>query len=408
MGTTRIRTFDNRVETRRHYKWQQFNPALSGGDDNLTGVLEGSLVQVYDNNNRDFRKIQKAGGIIMSDCSIVKWTRSFVPGDIVYDPNANWHATQSGDILGTLAGQVGEPTVNLTLESAGSLLVKAYANINSSPLMTGEMLSDLGQTVGMLKRPFRGASELINNMIRYKQKRVGKTAKSATKANADAWLEYRYGWTPLILDGNTIIKEATRKRDACQRSRLVARSGGATSDTVTYANSNAGSYGISSSCSVTKLLRRSVGVMYEVKNRTSSEELARFTGTRARDLGSTLWETIPYSFVVDWFTNVGDWIQAVTPDPSIVMLGNWSTDVTETTTLRSAFRNKDTSNPPYSNWWGSYGNSTVKQLNYTRTCGISLPSTPELTGRSLSVLRQADAMSLLVKPILGALKGFRH
>jgi hypothetical protein len=43
------------------------------------------------------------------------------------------------------------------------------------------------------------------------------------KASAQTWLEYRYGWTPIILDAKAIAKEVHKLREPYEKSRLVAR-----------------------------------------------------------------------------------------------------------------------------------------------------------------------------------------
>jgi hypothetical protein len=43
---------------------------------------------------------------------------------------------------------------------------------------------------------------------------------------------------------------------------------------------------------------------------TFTSSLAEETGVRVRDFAPALWEWIPYSFLVDYFTNIGDLIEA--------------------------------------------------------------------------------------------------
>jgi len=49
----------------------------------------------------------------------------------------------------------------------------------------------------------------------------------------------------------------------------------------------------------------------------------------------TAWELIPFSFVVDWFVNFGDYIQALTPKLGIKGLSSWTTVIKETKVTRS-------------------------------------------------------------------------
>jgi hypothetical protein len=71
------------------------------------------------------------------------------------------------------------------------------------------------------------------------------------------------------------------------------------------------------------------GILYELDHRD-------VFGLSFKEIPITAWELVPYSFVIDWFVNAGDYIQAVTPKLGVKVLGSWSTTedeiVTKTTT----------------------------------------------------------------------------
>jgi hypothetical protein len=48
-------------------------------------------------------------------------------------------------------------------------------------------------------------------------------------------------------------------------------------------------------------------------------------GFRLSDVPSSVWEIVPWSFIVDWFVNVGDYIQALSVDSVTGVRGQWIT-----------------------------------------------------------------------------------
>jgi hypothetical protein len=368
----------------------------------------GETKSISDNAHPNFRKIQRKGGVVLSDCAISRSSRSFTAGS---GSNDQGYALE-GDVM-VLAGPAGPSSVKTApssmVSSSEQLLMKLYAKINSSGLVGGEFVAELGSTVGMIRRPFRGASELLMRMWKYRQKRVGKTIRSAAKASADAWLEYRYGWKPLIMDMDTIVQSSFRLFAENDQKRLVVRAGDGFTENVSGSWSAQGStlgagQTTSGTRSYTRECRIGVGVIYDIQSHSLSDKMAALFGTRARDVPATLWELTPYSFVVDWFVNVGDWLQMVTPSPGINVQGHWATSVTTIEETIAATFDGTVAH----HWSGSLGSQTTKSFSLSRTCNQILPAHPVWKLNPISVLHQADAAALMLKPILGQLGAFRH
>lgn len=366
----------------------------------------GSIETCHDNVNPRFRGRISRGEIIMSDCSITRTTRSVIPGSVHRSVD---NYTLTGD-LSTLWGVYGIPNEPTTpvVESIEFLLTKAYANMNESNLLIGEMAHSLGQTVQMLRRPFKGAVELLARMGKAKSRHLGKSAKSAARATANTWLEYRYGWQPLLLDGKAIIEAAEQKRSV-QSVRRVVRAGSQGDESSSHewlpTYQGDGAYSSSGSRVVTKKVRHDVGVLYEVKLGSFSDQIAKIAGNRACDLPATIWEVIPYSFVVDWFVNVGDWIRAITPTPGITPIGNWSTSIYEYVDFRRAQCVWDfpIGFPSYL-FEGDFGGVSEKTFSYNRVCNQPLPTYPVARYNGKSWRHQADALALTAGSIISSLR----
>lgn len=368
----------------------------------------GEYTSIKDTNHPNFVERQKAGELIFGDVILTKTKRSYTDGSIEHlwygnaePPKYKLH-TVSGDLAGyyvELRAQTAVVSASKSLNAQQRSLVQAYAKMNESALMIGESLADFGATVGMLQRPFRSATELASRMVKEVNLRKKKTSRSAKQAAADAWLEYRYGWRPLLMDTEKIISETHKNRQKSERSRLVARSGFTLQEKVSGSipeqdGSTAGYYLYWTGAYSSEVTQRvSAGVMYSVLNGTSTMALDKFMGSRARDVVPTMWELLPYSFVVDWFVGVGDWLQAISPDPKIVVIDNWVTIVEETITRCNASSSRPMT---ASTMAGNLGGSERISRRYIRVCGNSLPNTPvrKLSAYKLNVV---DGLALSLK-----------
>lgn len=412
MRTTRHRTMDDRVYSGYVYDWTDTNkpPPNSGHEDRGNNSFVGTYKTCDDNNNLGAAKAIANGTVIFSDCLLTKWTRTMTPGLITAVNKIgsnNYSGIQQGDMIGGAPGVPLKPSPLIcTNGNEMVLLMKAYARMNESALMGGESLATLGQTIAMLRSPFKGASDLLSRMIKSRASKLGKTSVSVAKATANTWLEYRYGWKPLILDIDTIIKTAHKERANCER-RLVARAGDKQTHTELVSwTAGPGTGNHTGSRKLVSTLSCNVGVMYDVISRNTREQLEAILGFRPRDLPATLWELTPYSFVVDWFVNVGDWIQAITPVPGISVRGHWVTQCRlDRTTCSDILIDPSALK---TGWHGTLGSDEVIYSTFQRVCNQQLTFVPTLKAKGLSTLHQADAMALLVKPIIGDLKIFRH
>lgn len=285
-------------------------------------------------------------------------------------------------------------------------LIKAYAKMNDSVLMGGELAATLNQTIGMLRRPFHGAIDLCAKMHKYRAKRLGKTARSATKATADAWLEYRYGWKPLIGDTQSIIDASHKLVAQVGKRRLTARA----SEEIKFELSDPFEMPIYPPLKAVGVRtargheQAHAGVIYEAKPQTKVQQLTAMLGLRPQDVPATLWELTPWSFVVDWFVNVGPWLRAVTPNPEVTVLGNWVTYVSRRTMTYSGMLTYT--------WNGTFTYPMPGMSNgydfVERKVNQPLTTTPVLIKKPLSILHMADAMGLLLGKVLTGLNPFKH
>lgn len=227
-----------------------------------------------------------------------------------------------------------------------------------------------GDTVATLANLLHTARRRLAGDKREIYKLLDRIEVHGLQDGVSAYLQFRYGWRILLLEIEAAFKAMSEVfehyANTLVRSRANDEIGGTISSTVKgsvirtsskYCDS--GAYGLVLSFSRetrTQLIRGSSVVYYVI------DEQAYRSRQLSLHFAPTVWELIPFSFVADWFVNVGDWLSAyATQLPGLLWKGG---------AFSSLIRNEVTFtvNEVY---WGSRG-PTMKPV---------VPTTPaRLTG----------------------------
>jgi len=186
---------------------------------------------------------------------------------------------------------------------------------------SGVFIGELKETIELVTRPaklIRSAIERhersVKKLIAAAKKPKGSAkarARQLVKAASNEWLEFKFGVQPLIADvqdGAKALADLSLRRE----SRKIT--GGAESDSVSFTPAiGVGSYGdivwSFDQIAATKNTSRYIGAVWcNTENCTAFVDKFGFT---PQAWAPTLWELIPYSFLIDYFVNVGDLINAV-------------------------------------------------------------------------------------------------
>lgn len=379
------------------------------------------IKSIGDTNNGAWRKRQRAGNPVMSPMTISKSSRKST-GSLSMVVTATW---SGGSRVTTMTGDFASSGYEASLKQLvpsyendlggmrSSSIAKALAKVNGSDMLAGETLADYAKTISMLRRPFKGATDLVSRIVKARNRSLKKSASNLAQANANAWLEYSYGWKPLLLDAEKVIDFVHRKREFGRVVRVArAEEKRVYNPTLDFSLGSMANPKWNRSGTVTReqTCRACSGVMYSLNNCTTSDMLAKLLGTRACDLPSTAWELIPFSFVVDWFANVGTWIRASVPDPSVAILAMWTTSIYRDilTTKNATFTYSEYVEP------GVYAGASapMNDIQLTtewvqRNVNPTVSAYPDLTV-NLSAPRILSALSLATQQIAGSLRTVRH
>lgn len=194
----------------------------------------------------------------------------------------------------------------------------------------GVFLGELRETIHMIARP---ASALRRAVTSYssaakKAARRAKNSSSAAKAVSGTWLEHSYGWRPLFADidqGMSALAALPRVQGQIVSGSASDRSQSAPFDrNVTGAQWNVHLFRLRCVDVFSKRVRYK-GMLAYVPDLTPAQEWRQKWGLTLSDFAPTVWELIPYSFLVDYFSNIGEVIDAASVGPVMLRWGYSST-----------------------------------------------------------------------------------
>lgn len=232
-----------------------------------------------------------------------------------------------------------------------SQLKNAYKKGRPSVVITRRLLRTLGRTIA--PRSFHG--------------------RPVSRDAAGAFLELHFGWEPLVKD---IYNAVQLLQQPIKSSRIRAR-GRPVPITSQYEDSTSHA-SVSGKC---------VGFM------SAQVEITNPNLWLANNLGlvnpaTLVWELIPFSFVVDWFVNVGDFLHQYTDFLGAELKHasyGWKTQVTHVVRQQE-------------NWYPMPGTICTSQGRYyCRETGIPGVTLGFRSFRGISVTRGATAISLLIQ-----------
>jgi len=178
---------------------------------------------------------------------------------------------------------------------------RALERLNSKArgdLDLGVAIAEAGQTVRMVT-----ALRKFNIFARrHRSSPKGRDGKfGSTRDVADGWLQYQYGWKPLMSDifgaANESLRIVINRLERFKASVKMPVDG---NGDILYRTVE----GVSA-----KVQREGQGIQactIAIELEVPSFDLARWSSLNPVSLG---WELVPYSFVVDWFYDVGSYLR---------------------------------------------------------------------------------------------------
>lgn len=235
---------------------------------------------------------------------------------------------------------------------------KMFSQIDTFRTNLAEFIATRQQTIDMITEKVRGLIRITRAIRRGNTRELKRMfgKRPTSKDFAGRFLEYSFGWVPLVSDAYMLATELhdppkgefeTRGKSITSVNTWTTWSGSSLWD---------GNVTMEAKCRI-KLQCR-------VKN--TAQQFLRDYGVT--DPALVAWEMMPYSFVVDWFYPVGSYLQHRSTFDGI--------EITRSSVTMDYTSNWFGSQPPYGDGWSGAtcsGILKIKQRNY-RTFSTSPPN----------------------------------
>jgi len=359
-----------------------------------------------------FKKLVAKGHIFMNPYSQLKDDRSTTVVNLGFGPHPSWGTRE---ISGSLACEWSIPPSypawfdQRVADAKARTLLRAHSKVASEEFLALVTVAEAHKTASMLAKPFSVAQKLLEQMVRRKATLVSKGLTALSAASA-AWLEYRFGWRPVIQDIQGIAKAWYDAYDQHETPvRRVARASDKNIVWISHGNvskmSRPGTTEVTMVADYERAALVSSGVLYQLQDENLGTATARRMGLRLSDVPASAWELVPYSFVVDRFVDVGVWLNAITPKPGVSILGSWTVVRDQKFNFHKLTNVRiDVATAPatsYSHTDGGVFNERI--ITVQRSANPSLPPLPTVNYRDLNLSQMVDHVALLN----GLFKGFK-
>lgn len=233
----------------------------------------------------------------------------------------NSTAALYGDALYALGGAGGSKTLS-SQPDALAAMISANAKFGSGPFNLATFVGEFRESAEMVSKRARQISEAAKQLKNgnYEQfaqvlgipglsrrARARANASSYDKRLANHWLEYTYGWSPLVSDVYGAI-QALHKGVTGAGTEVTATVGrGQSVDDFTH-GANVDNFNLFNQGSKSLGYKASITGTVTNPNARTLNELGLLNPL------ALAWELMPYSFVVDWFLPVGDVLASLTSE----------------------------------------------------------------------------------------------
>lgn len=224
-------------------------------------------------------------------------------------------------------------------------VAKAFAKVDISEVQALASLGEMPETLRWLASVFERVLNLVRFFTRAK-KRIRKLKPTeAADALANLWLEFRYALRPFIFEAHAVLAamKALIEKGSRKTARGWDREYDASSGSMQGYKDTATNLQLSYMTSISTNYRG--GVLFDIESDING--IMALWGLD-QPLESA-WELVPFSFILDWFFNIGDVIAGWSANPHLRVLGSWVTIETvlvrkaevETVSLTGVFYNVD-------------------------------------------------------------------
>ena len=192
------------------------------------------------------------------------------------------------------------------------LLIKVLNRLRNSDVNFGVMLAEAKETAELFQTSLGRITSMVNSFRRRRPKDFALArahqGTASWRKTPQAWLELQYGWNPLMSDiyGSCALLDSSKTRER----NFVTVKGKKEIKTTVSQNLVACNGSVSIRQETDVVATQKIKLCYTLSN----FNLALLSQLGLTNPAEIIWERVPYSFVVDWFLPVGQWLSALGGD----------------------------------------------------------------------------------------------
>jgi hypothetical protein len=272
-----------------------------------------------------FSEKSAKGEVIVNSMSKYSWNLTMTPGGFSFEnagtgPN-NFIDTYDGYYaIDRKNGPSGHLPVSIDVQGLLTQASTQAASNVRAPIFDGLVfVAELNETMRFLRNPIGGWVRFLEYAKRQKRRNSRLDGTKVIDFISSNWLAYRYAVRPLVFDTINLIDAVNKTIEGQEPKRFTARGTASDAGSESYtglSSSYAANVRLNTSTSRNVSVR--AGILYESKAGADN------FGTSLYRIPVALWEVVPFSFVVDWFINIGDYVGAISPKVGVKVLGSWT------------------------------------------------------------------------------------
>jgi len=199
---------------------------------------------------------------------------------------------------------------NLTAESETGALNDLAENQISLGASIAEGRQTIDMFAGLVSQFARAAYQAKRGNFSAIPNILGMSSRDILtgKFAANKWLEYQYGWKPLMSD---IADSQQKVHEVLLKDYILIGSKSTSAENVDSSDGSTGR----------RVLKSKISVKTQIKAKISNPALHSISSWGLINPVSIAWELVPFSFVVDWFMPVGNTLNAASAGVGLTFLG---------------------------------------------------------------------------------------
>jgi len=164
-------------------------------------------------------------------------------------------------------------------------------------------------------------------LIRAAGRRVRRKRVRSLDPAFDLWLEYKYGWVPLLSDVHGAVQALHEREKEGNRVRVAVKSGAKSEDYEKITGAGFPLVGLNATLDVQRKTKHRCMVRLDYVK--SDSPWAPWSSLGITNPLTVAWELLPWSFVADWFVPVGAYLDILDADLGWNFLGGSASTKTE-------------------------------------------------------------------------------